>query len=141
LEFNLPVRPGLQLCHVNSLSIVKSNGKLPLDGGAGKIKRCDSEIFDQAKRLGIKPNWKNLEADWILTSDSIFYINPFINISYEFSFHEWVLSFGKNRAYGFNKMMAAINIFNMQDKNNIYILKASNASQTNISYVYSKFIN
>ena len=141
MNYNLPTGIGLQVCHPNTLSIVKSAGKVPIDGGAGKIKKCDSEIFDQARNMGIKPNWKNLEADWIITSDSIFYINPFIQVSYEFPFSDWLLSFGKNRSYGFNKMMAAVNILNRDNKNDNYILKTSNSAQTNISYVFSKYSN
>ncbi len=141
MNYNLPTGIGLQICNPNTLGIVKSAGKIPIDGGAGKIKKCDNEIFDQARRKGIRPNWKNLEADWIVTSDSIFYINPFINVSYEFLFADWLLSFGKNRSYGFNKMMAAVNILNRDNKNDNYILKTSNSAQTNISYVFSKYSN
>ena len=139
MNYNLPNYGALELCHKNSLQIVKSAGKEPVDGGAGKIKKCDSEIFDIARRQGVKPNWKNMEADWVITSDSIFYINPFIYISYEFLFAEWTLSFGRNRAYGLNKMMAVVNILNKKNKNDSFALKTSNTAQANIGYVFSKF--
>ena len=45
MNYNLPTGIGLQVCHPNTLAIVKSAGKVPIDGGAGKIKKCDSEIL------------------------------------------------------------------------------------------------
>jgi hypothetical protein len=141
VAYNLPTGQGILICDPRSIQIVKLDGKDPIDGGAGKIKICDSEIFDQARRMGIKPNWKNLEADWIITSDSLYYINPFIKATYEFKFSEYNLSFGRNRGYGFNKMMGAVNIINKENKNDVYILKTNNSAQTNISYIFTKYEN
>ncbi len=39
MNYNLPTGIGLQVCHPNTLAIVKSAGKVPIDGGAGKIKK------------------------------------------------------------------------------------------------------
>ena len=40
MNYNLPTGIGLQVCHPNTLAIVKSAGKVPIDGGAGKIKNA-----------------------------------------------------------------------------------------------------
>ena len=46
MSFNLPTGPGLSICNTRSLAIVKMNGKEPIDGGAGKIKKLDNEILN-----------------------------------------------------------------------------------------------
>lgn len=141
MSFNLPTGPGLSICNTRSLTIVKMNGKEPIDGGAGKIKKLDNEILNYARRKNLKANWKTLEADWIITSDSIFYINPFIGVKYEFLFDDWFLNFGTNRGYGFRQMMASVNIIKKENQDENYILKTSNSAQVNISYIFSKYNN
>tara|TARA_B100000965_G_C19575046_1_gene750953 strand:+ start:1013 stop:1837 length:825 start_codon:yes stop_codon:yes gene_type:complete len=139
-SYNLPTRGGLEICRPFSIKVVEEEFEQePLDGGAGKIKELDSKIFDIMISKGIKPNWRNAEADWVITDKAIFYINPVIGAVYPFSFEEWILVFGRNRAYGLNKSFAALNIVSRTDKENYYTLKTSNVAQQNISYIFSKF--
>ena len=84
---------------------------------------------------------RNAEADWVITEKAIYYINPFIEITYHFPFEEWVLVFGRNRAYGLNKNFAALNIINRKINTKYFTLKTSNSAQQNISYIFSKFEN
>ena len=145
MEYNLPTGVGfLAMMSKNSLILVKEAfNEEPLDGGAGKIKELDSQIFDKMRILGIRPNWRNMEADWVITANSIYYINPNLGKAgcYHFPFSEWGLVFGRNRAYGLGKKFASLKIINRQDSNLSYNLKTSNSAQLNISYIFNKFEN
>ena len=145
MNYNLPTGPGYSTVSPVSLQYVKDvYNEEPLDAGAGKIKKLDSKIFDYLRMYGVRPNWQNLEADWVITKNSLYYINPNAVIygrhgCYPFPFTDWGLVFGKNRGYGIGKAMAALSIISRKNKNLSFILKTSNSAQQNISYIFNKF--
>ena len=62
MEYNLPAGPGLLIVSDRSIAIVNEKyNQVPIDGGAGKIRKLDEIILDRMLSIGQKPKsakWK-----------------------------------------------------------------------------------
>ena len=143
MEFNLPTGPGLLLVSDWSKAIVNEKyNQVPIDGGAGKIRKLDEVILDRMLSLGHKPKITEMEADWIATKSSLFYINPNLGLMggvFEFPFAEWIVNVSKNRGYGLFKMFSSMKLISREDNNISYDFKTGTSAQLNIVYIFSKF--
>jgi hypothetical protein len=143
MEYNLPTGPGLLIVSDISLAIVNEKfNQIPIDGGAGKIKKLDEIILDRMLSIGQKPKITEMEADWIATKSSLFYINPYLGLTggvFEFPFAEWIVNISKNRAYGLFKMFSSMKLISREDSNISYDFKTGTSAQLNIVYIFSKF--
>lgn len=143
MEFNLPTGPGLLLVSDWSKAIVNEKyNQVPIDGGAGKIRKLDEAILDRMLSLGHKPKITEMEADWIATKSSLFYINPNLGLMggvFEFPFAEWIVNISKNRGYGLFKMFSSMKLISREDNNISYDFKTGTSAQLNIVYIFSKF--
>ena len=143
MEYNLPTGPGLLIVSDISLAIVNEKfNQIPIDGGAGKIKKLDEVILDRMLSIGQKPKITEMEADWIATKSSLFYINPYLGLTggvFEFPFAEWIVNISKNRAYGLFKMFSSMKLISREDSNISYDFKTGTSAQLNIVYIFSKF--
>lgn len=143
MEYNLPTGPGLLLVSDWSKAIVNEKyNQVPIDGGAGKIRKLDEAILDRMLSLGHKPKITEMEADWIATKSSLFYINPNLGLMggvFEFPFAEWIVNISKNRGYGLFKMFSSMKLISREDNNISYDFKTGTSAQLNIVYIFSKF--
>ena len=143
MEYNLPTGPGLLIVSDISLAIVNEKyNQVPIDGGAGKIRKLDEIILDRMLSIGQKPKITEMEADWIATKSSLFYINPYLGLTggvFEFPFAEWIVNISKNRAYGLFKMFSSMKLISREDSNISYDFKTGTSAQLNIVYIFSKF--
>tara|TARA_B100000085_G_C18340277_1_gene430007 strand:- start:22 stop:465 length:444 start_codon:yes stop_codon:yes gene_type:complete len=143
MEYNLPTGPGLLIVSDISLAIVNEKfNQIPIDGGAGKIRKLDEIILDRMLSIGQKPKITEMEADWIATKSSLFYINPYLGLTggvFEFPFAEWIVNISKNRAYGLFKMFSSMKLISREDSNISYDFKTGTSAQLNIVYIFSKF--
>ena len=143
MEYNLPTGPGLLIVSDISIAIVNEKfNQIPIDGGAGKIRKLDEIILDRMLSIGQKPKITEMEADWIATKSSLFYINPYLGLTggvFEFPFAEWIVNISKNRAYGLFKMFSSMKLISREDSNISYDFKTGTSAQLNIVYIFSKF--
>ena len=143
MEYNLPTGPGLLIVSDISLAIVNEKfNQIPIDGGAGKIRKLDEIILDRMLSIGQKPKITEMEADWIATKSSLFYINPNLGLTggvFEFPFAEWIVNISKNRAYGLFKMFSSMKLISREDSSISYDFKTGTSAQLNIVYIFSKF--
>ncbi len=143
MEYNLPAGPGLLIVSDRSIAIVNEKyNQIPIDGGAGKIRKLDEIILDRMLSIGQKPKITEMEADWIATDRSIFYINPNLGLMggvFEFPFEEWIVNVGKNRAYGLFKMFSSMKLISREDRSISYDFKTGTSAQLNIVYIFNKF--
>ena len=143
MEYNLPTGPVLLIVSYISLAIVNEKfNQIPIDGGAGKIRKLDEIILDRMLSIGQKPKITEMEADWIATKSSLFYINPYLGLTggvFEFPFAEWIVNISKNRAYGLFKMFSSMKLISREDSNISYDFKTGTSAQLNIVYIFSKF--
>lgn len=143
MEYNLPTGPGLLIVSDISLAIVNEKfNQIPIDGGAGKIRKLDEIILDRMLSIGQKPKITEMEADWIATKSSLFYINPYLGLTggvFEFPFAKWIVNISKNRAYGLFKMFSSMKLISREDSNISYDFKTGTSAQLNIVYIFSKF--
>ena len=83
-----------------------------------------------------------MEADWIITKSSLFYINPNLGLMggvFEFPFSDWVINVGKNRSYLFKRLFSSMKIINRKNKNINFDFKTGSSAQLNIVYVFNKY--
>ena len=146
---NLPVPASMHECNPLSLRMFHKTYKEELiDGGPVVCEEIDAELKIRNK----------MEANWLLTKDSLFYVHPQSLTLKKFSFNTWALGSHlgliKNKK---KKNLSCIRIFEVEDplndrimlhetfKKNSYInyydFYVATGSEVNISLVNSLFLD
>ncbi len=146
---NLPVPSSMNECNPLSLRMFhKTYEENLIDGGPVICEKIDAELKIKNK----------MEANWLLTKDSLFYVHPQSLTLKKFSFNKWALASHlgliKNKK---KKNLSCIRIFEVEDplndrimlpetfKKNSYInyydFYVTTGSEVNISLLNSLFLD